>query len=115
MLYPPQNRRVRHADAAFTHHGDQVAKAQFEAQVPADAQDHDLLVEGPPFEQLFYRHESWHLFIIAQCDCVCTRALSAAFRAFCNTTDMSAQPGSPDRVAQFDENSGTQTDSSPCA
>ena len=73
-MYPPQNRRVRHADAAFTHHGDQVAKAQFEGQIPADAQDHDLLVEVPTFEQFLDRHESGHLSIITQHDRVCTRA-----------------------------------------
>src|SRR6202140_1161420 len=65
MLHPPQNRGVCYVDAALTHHRHQVAIAQLEAEIPANAQNHDLLVKMPTFEQLFDRYESWHLSIIA--------------------------------------------------
>jgi len=65
---------VRHLEAAFTHHRDQIAKAWLETQVPADAQGDDLLVEVPIFEQLLNRHGSRHLSIISDTTGVCTRA-----------------------------------------
>ena len=65
MLHPAQNRRVRQANAAFPHHGHQIPIPQFVAQVPTNAQHHDLLVEVPTFEQLLDGYESWHLSIIA--------------------------------------------------
>ena len=51
--------------AALAHHGNQIAIAQLEAQIPAHAQHHDLSVKMATFEQLLDRYESWHLAIIA--------------------------------------------------
>jgi len=53
--------------------------AQFEARVPAHAQNDHLSVEVPSFEQIFDRDESLHLFIIARHPRVCTRAISATW------------------------------------
>ena len=38
---------LHEVDTAFIHHGHEVAIAQFVAEVPANAQDHDLLVKMP--------------------------------------------------------------------
>ena len=65
LLDPPRNRRVRHINAAFAHHDHQIAIAQFVAQLPANAQHHDLLVEVPTFEQVLYGY----LSIIADAGC----------------------------------------------
>jgi hypothetical protein len=65
MLDPSENRRVRHNNAAFAHHGHQIAVAQLVAEIPTNAQHHDLLVEVPTFEQILDRSESWRLSIIA--------------------------------------------------
>src|ERR1017187_3240633 len=66
MLHPPQNGRVCQIDAALAHHRHQVAIAQLETEIPANAQDHDLLVEVPTFKELFDRHESRHRSIISE-------------------------------------------------
>jgi hypothetical protein len=50
-----------------------ILQAQFEARVPAHAQNDDLSVEGPSFEQ-FLRSERLHLFIIARHARVFTRS-----------------------------------------
>ncbi len=47
------------------HHDHQIPQAQFEARVPAHAQNDDLSVEVPSFKHVFDRDESSHLFIIA--------------------------------------------------
>jgi len=60
--------------AAVCHHDHQIPQAQFEARVPAYAQNDDLSVEMPPFEQILDRDEPLHLFIIARHPHVCTRA-----------------------------------------
>ena len=52
----------------------QIPQAPFEARVPAHAQNDDLSVEVPSFEQIFDRYEPLHLFIIAGHPYVCTRA-----------------------------------------
>jgi hypothetical protein len=57
---------MRQADAALPHHRDQIAVAQFETQIPANAQNHDLLVEVSPLEQLRDRYKSCHLFPSSQ-------------------------------------------------
>src|ERR1700728_3091972 len=82
VLHPPQNRRVRQAQAPFAHYGDQVSIAELKAQIPADAQDHDLLIEMSTFEQFLDRYESRHPSIIAECGRVCTRALLRPLRQF---------------------------------
>ena len=64
MLYPPQNRCVHQADAAFAHHRDEVSKAQLKTQIPTHAKDHDLFVKVPTFEQLLRGYELRHLSII---------------------------------------------------
>jgi hypothetical protein len=74
MSHPLQNDRVRDAYAPFAHHSDQVSIAELKAQVPADAQDHDFLIEVPTLEQFFDRYDSWHSSIVAERGCVCTRA-----------------------------------------
>src|SRR5216683_4558494 len=56
------------------HHDHQIPQAQFEARVPAHAQNNDLSVEVPAFEQIFDRDEPLHLFIFARHPRVCTRA-----------------------------------------
>jgi hypothetical protein len=61
---------------------DQVSITELKAQVPADAQDHDLLIEVPTLEQFFDRYESWHSPIVAECGCVCTRAPGGAVQLF---------------------------------
>jgi hypothetical protein len=66
VLYPPENRGVGQFNAAFRHHGHQVAIAQFETEIPANTQDHDFLVEVPTFEQLLGGCESWHRPIISE-------------------------------------------------
>jgi hypothetical protein len=65
---------MRHGNAAVCHHDHQIPQAQFEACVPAHAQNDDLSVEVPVFEQIFGRDEPLHLFIIARHPWVCTRA-----------------------------------------
>ena len=57
---------MRHGNAAVCHHDHQIPQAQFEARVPAHAQNDDLSVEVPSFEQIFDRYEPLHLFIIAR-------------------------------------------------
>ena len=74
MLHPSQNGRVCHFDFALSHHGDQIAIAQLKAQIPPDAQNHDLLVKVSASEQVLDRYESRHLSIIADSLRVCTRA-----------------------------------------
>src|SRR6516165_574506 len=74
MLHPAQNGRVYQANAALAHHGNQIAIAQLEAQIPAHTQHHDLSAKMATFEQLLDWYESWHLAIIADSGAVCTRA-----------------------------------------
>src|ERR1700674_3429035 len=49
-----------HADPPIRRHDHQIPQAQFEARVPAHAQDDDLSVEVPSFEQIFDRVERLH-------------------------------------------------------
>jgi len=79
MLPPPQNGRVRYAYAPFAHYSDQISITELKAQIPADAQNHDLPIEVPTFEQFFDRYESWHPSIIAECGRVCARAVLPAY------------------------------------
>src|SRR5258706_8903368 len=51
-----------------------IPQAQFEARVPAHAQNDDLSVEVPSFKQIFDRDERLHLFIFARHPRACTRA-----------------------------------------
>jgi hypothetical protein len=71
-LNPPQDRGVRHRDPSIRHHDHQIPQAQFKARVPAHAQNDNLSVEVPPFEQIFDRDEPLHLFIIVRHPRVCT-------------------------------------------
>ena len=71
--------RVRYGYAPFAHHGDQVSITELKAQIPADAQNHDLPIEVPTLEQLLDRYEVWHPSIIAECGRVCTRAVSPTY------------------------------------
>ena len=75
VLDPPQ-RGMGDGDPPVRHHDHQVPQAQFEARVPAYAQDDDLSVEVPSFEQIFDRGELYHLIIVARHPRVCTRAPS---------------------------------------
>src|SRR5215831_1361892 len=79
VLHPAQNRRVRHGNATLSHHGHEIPITQFVAEVPTNAQHHDLLIEVPAFEQLFNAYEPWHVSIIAAPVDVCTRAGSWRF------------------------------------
>jgi hypothetical protein len=65
---------MSHGDPPIRHHHHQISQAQFEADVPAHAQNDDLSVEVPSFEHIFDRDEPLHLFIIARHSHVCTRA-----------------------------------------
>lgn len=78
MMDPSQDRRVRQANAALRHHGHQIAGAQFETQVPADTQNHDLLIKMSALEQLVNRYESRHSSISFHPSDVCTRAVAQA-------------------------------------
>ena len=55
-----------HRDPPIRHHDHQISQAQFEAPVPAHAQNDDLSVEVPTFKHIFDRDDSLHLFIIAR-------------------------------------------------
>jgi hypothetical protein len=48
---------MRNGNATICHHDHQIPQAQFEARVPAHAQNDDLSVEVPSFEQIFDRDE----------------------------------------------------------
>jgi hypothetical protein len=54
-----------HGDPPIRHHDHQIPQAQFEAGVPAHAQNDDPSVEVPSFEYFFDRDEPLHFFIIA--------------------------------------------------
>src|SRR5229473_1743911 len=60
VLNPPQNRSMGNGDPPIPDHDYQIARAQFEARVPAHAQNDDLSVEVPSFEQSFDRVERLH-------------------------------------------------------
>jgi len=62
-----------YGDPPIRHHDHQIPQPQFEARVPAQAQNDDLSVKVPSFEQFFDRDDSFHLFSIARAR-VCTRA-----------------------------------------
>src|SRR6266853_1295815 len=49
-----------HADPPIRHHNHQIPQAQLEARVPAHAQNDDLSIEVPSFEQIFDRVERLH-------------------------------------------------------
>src|ERR1700674_11873 len=49
-----------HADPPIRHHDHQIPQAQLEARVPAHAQNDDLSIEVPSFEQIFDRVERLH-------------------------------------------------------
>jgi len=51
-----------HGDPPIRHHDHQIPQAQLEARVPAHAQNDDLSVEVPSFEQIFDPNEPLHLF-----------------------------------------------------
>jgi hypothetical protein len=44
---------VRHGNATLSHHGHEIPVTQFVAEVPTNAQHHDLLIEVAAFEQFF--------------------------------------------------------------
>jgi hypothetical protein len=44
-LYPPQNRRVRQLNPALAQDIHQIARTQFVAEIPPDAEDNDFMVE----------------------------------------------------------------------
>jgi hypothetical protein len=66
-----------HGDPPVRHHDHQIPQAQFEARVPADTQNDNLPIEMSSFEEIFYRHEPLHLFIVARRRGVCTRAFGS--------------------------------------
>ena len=68
-----------HRDPSIRHHDHQIPQAQFEACVPAHAQNDNLSVEVASFEQIFDRDEPLHLFIIDRHPRVCTRAMTSGF------------------------------------
>ena len=60
MMHPAHDCRVRHRQAAFGHHLDQVSEAEFEAQVPPHARHDDLAIEVPTLKQLIQTWEPGH-------------------------------------------------------
>jgi hypothetical protein len=62
-------------DAALAHHRHQIAIAQFETEIPANAQDHDLPVEVPTFkESLRSARIQASVYHLRASLAVCTRA-----------------------------------------
>jgi hypothetical protein len=51
VLHPPQNRRVHKDHSALSHHFHQVTCTQLVPQIPANAQNDNLLIELPSLEQ----------------------------------------------------------------
>jgi hypothetical protein len=49
-----------HADPPIRHHNHQIPQAQLEARLPTHAQNDDLSIEVPSFEQSFDRVERLH-------------------------------------------------------
>jgi hypothetical protein len=49
--HPPQNRRVHKDHSALSHHFHEVTCTQLVPQIPANAQNDNLLIELPPLEQ----------------------------------------------------------------
>src|ERR1700694_5556945 len=49
-----------HADPPIRHHSHQIPQTQLEARVQAHAQNNDLSIEVPSFEQIFDRVERLH-------------------------------------------------------
>jgi hypothetical protein len=66
---------MSHWDSSIHHHDHQIPQAQFEVLVPAHAQNDNLPVGLPSFEQIFDRDEPLHPFIIAPQPTVCARGL----------------------------------------
>jgi hypothetical protein len=60
MMHPAHDCRVRHRQAAFGHHPDQVSEAEFEAQVQPHAQHDDLAIEVATLKQLIETWEPGH-------------------------------------------------------
>ena len=66
------------SDATFRHHLDEIAEAQFKRQIPSHAQNDDLLVKVPPFEQILCRGRFRHpgsYRRIPSLSTVCTRTV----------------------------------------
>ena len=57
---------MAHRNPSIRHHDDEIPQAQFEARVPAHAQNDDLSVEVPSLKQICDRDKPLHLFIIAR-------------------------------------------------
>ena len=72
---------MAHRDPPIRHHDHQVPQAQLEARVPTHAQNDDLSVEVPSFEQIFDPDEPLHILSIARHPRVCTRAVNTAFKS----------------------------------
>jgi hypothetical protein len=53
-LDPAHDRRMRQTEPAFAHHFDEVSKAEFVAEIPADTEDDDFPVEMAAFEKFFH-------------------------------------------------------------
>jgi hypothetical protein len=51
---------ISESDSALGHHLDQIMRAEFEHQVPSDAEDDDFLVEVPTPEEILRRGRCCH-------------------------------------------------------
>ena len=60
-LDPTHDRRVRQREPAFSHHLDEIAKAEFVSQIPADTEDNDLAIEVAPFEEFVHAQHASQL------------------------------------------------------
>src|SRR5580658_7439367 len=87
---------MRQLNSPLAHHGHQIAIAELETQIPADAQHHDLLIKMAALEQFFHRNESHHLSITPRVRRVCTRAVHVTVldRSETNTVAPTGTPGS---------------------
>jgi hypothetical protein len=96
---------VCEVNAALAHHGNQIAIAQLEAQIPPHTQHHDLLVKMPTLEQLLDRYESWHPSIIVDTGC---RLHQSPLPAELNAPKFLASPVHCEYGLLFDPAEGTQ-------
>jgi hypothetical protein len=51
-------------NSALCHHFHQISKAEFEPQIPADAEDDDLPVEMAAFEKIIYAQHCRSAFLV---------------------------------------------------
>jgi hypothetical protein len=66
MAHPAHNRGVCQRQAALGHHFHQISEAEFEAQLPAHAQDDDLSIKMPACKQHIHTQKPGHRLLFPQ-------------------------------------------------